>query len=100
MWTDGTRVTINPHAFWPSGGIGTVRPFPTAARDIAGGARECSRTFSGAERTLTLVWVVFDAPLRDGEGDGPYLEGEIEDLHLVRIIAELDHAPKITSSLT
>jgi hypothetical protein len=24
-----------------------------------------------------MVWVVFDRPVRDGDGDGPYLEGEI-----------------------
>ena len=97
MWKDGTRVMINPHAFWPAGGSGTVRPFPAVASELAGGSNGCFRTLSGAKRTLTMVWVVFDSPLHDGEGDGPYRQGEIEDLHLVRIITELEHAPNTST---
>ena len=77
-WIEGTRVAIAPHAFWPDGGIGTVRPFPDVAAELAGGADGCARSFAGAKRMLTMVWVVFDSPLMDGDGDGPYREGEIE----------------------
>ena len=34
---------------------------------------------------LYLVWVVFDSPLVDGDGDGPYREGEIKASELVRL---------------
>jgi hypothetical protein len=94
LWTDGTRVIINPHAFWPAGGTGTVRPFPAIAIELVGGSSGCLRTFTGAKRTLTMVWVVFDSPLHDGDGDGPYREGEIDDLHLTPITAELAHSPR------
>ncbi len=84
-WLDGTRVEISPHAFWPDGGIGTVRQFPEVAAELVGGASGCSRTFQGSKRTLTMVWVVFDSPLMDGEGDGPYREGEIDAAELAML---------------
>jgi hypothetical protein len=34
-----------------------------------------------------MVWVVFDILLHDGDGDGPYREGEIEDRHLALLPA-------------
>ena len=82
---DGDRVTISPHAFWPDGGSGTVRPFPNSAAELAGGADGCSRTFDGAKTEITMVWVVFDSPLMDGDGDGPYREGEIEATELTML---------------
>ncbi len=84
-WHDGTRVAISPHGFWPEGGIGTVRPFPVVAAELVGGADGCSRTCDGAKCQLTMVWVVFDSPMRDGDGDGPYREGEIEATELTPI---------------
>ena len=69
-WQDGDRVSISPHVFWPDGGTGTVRPFPDVAADLAGGADGCCRTFDGARKQITMVWVIFDSPLVDGDGDG------------------------------
>ncbi len=76
-WRDGTRVRVVPHPFWPDGAEGTVRPFPRYAAELCGGADGCSRSFDGAKRPITMVWVVFDKAVRDGDGDGPYREGEI-----------------------
>ena len=76
-WTDGTRVQVAPHAFWPDGANGIVRPFPSFAAELCGGADGCFRVTDGARGPLTIVWVVFDKPVRDGDGDGPYGEGEI-----------------------
>ena len=84
-WQDGDRVSISPHVFWPDGGTGTVRPFPDVAADLAGGADGCCRTFDGARKQITMVWVVFDSPLVDGDGDGPYREGEIKASELARL---------------
>ena len=97
LWVDGTRVRINPHAFWPAGGTGTVRPFPTTVGDKLDGTSGCSRILSGAKRTLTMVWVVFDSPLHDGDSGGPYREGEIDDSYLVPLIA--GNAPGPQSSV-
>lgn len=81
-WQNGIRVSISPHAFWPDGGSSTVCPFPSAAAELADGANGCFRTFDGAKEQITMVWVVFDSPLTDGDGDGPYAEGEIEATEL------------------
>ena len=76
-WTEGTRVRVLPHPFWPDGAVGTVRRFPGYATELCGGSDGCSRVVQGARRPLTMVWVVFDQAVRDSEGDGPYVEGEI-----------------------
>jgi hypothetical protein len=77
LWTDGTLVRVAPHPFWPDGAIGTVRPFPAAAAGLAGGADGCSRLTTGRVGPLTMVWVVFDRAVRDGDGDGLYCDGEV-----------------------
>ena len=76
-WLEGMRVRVLPNPFWPDGNTGTVRPFPAFAAELCGGAEGCSRVFQGARGPITMVWVVFDEPRRDGDGDGPYREGEI-----------------------
>lgn len=81
-WTDGTRVEVLPHPFWPDGAVGTVRPFPSYVTELCGDTDGCTRVFRGARGPLVMVWVVFDEATRDGEGDGPYREGEILAEHL------------------
>jgi hypothetical protein len=82
------RVRILPHAFWPSGGVGTVRPFPDVAAELAGGAAGCSRVIQGVGGPIEMVWVVFDQPVADGDRDGLYLEGEILTEHLQAIMPQ------------
>lgn len=85
-FSNGLRVRVAPHAFWPGGAIGTVRPFPGFVNELVGGTEECTRMFQGARGPLTMVWVVFDELCRDGEGDGPYREGEIVSEYLVPLV--------------
>ncbi len=82
MWTEGTHVRVLPNPAWPNGAVGTVRPFPDYVAALCGGADGCSRVVQGARRPLTMVWVVFDQAVRDGDGDGPYSEGEIQSEYL------------------
>lgn len=82
-WADGTRVQVTPHPFWPEGAVGTVRPFPAVVAELAGGADGCSRVVQGRVGPLTMVWVVYDRPVRDGDGEGPYREGEILSEYLL-----------------
>ena len=77
-WLNGTRVRISPHLFWPAGGTGTVRQFPSYCAEVTGSADGCIRRVRGANRMLTFIWVVFDTPMFDGDDDGPYQEGEID----------------------
>jgi hypothetical protein len=43
------------------------------------------RTVPGRGAIITSVWVVFDEPQRDGDGDGPYRGGEVEVEYVVRV---------------
>ena len=81
-WVDGARVRIDPHPFWPDGGSGTVRPVGVVFEDDDAIVDGCTRVVQGRGGPITFVWVVFDRPLWDGDGDGPYREGEIEAEHL------------------
>jgi hypothetical protein len=76
-WSDGTRVRLAPCAPWPDGAVGTVRLYPDYITKLCGGADGCTRVTQGARGPLTMVWVVFDQAVRDGDGDGPYFEAEI-----------------------
>ncbi len=80
-WIDGIRVRVAPHSCWPNGATGTVRPFPKVA-ELCVETNGCSRVVHGRLGPLTMVWVVFDYPVQDGESDGPYVEGEILSGHL------------------
>ncbi len=80
--TEGLRVRVAPHCFWPDGATGTVRSYPGFVADLCGGADGCSRVFRGARGPIAMAWVVFDEPRRDGEGDGPYSEGEVMAEHI------------------
>ena len=82
---EGLRVRVAPHVFWPEGAVGTVRPYPGFVADLCGDAEGCSRVFRGARGPITMAWVVFDEPSRDGEGDGPYDEGEVLAEHLSQL---------------
>jgi hypothetical protein len=84
-FANGLRVRVAPHAFWRGGAIGTVRPFPGSVTELVGDTEKCTRVFQGARGPLTMVWVVFDEPCQDGEGDGPYRQGEIMSEYLVTL---------------
>jgi hypothetical protein len=81
-WVDGTRVRIEPHPMWPEGGTGTVRPVRVVFEGDDGIIEGCTRVVKGRHGPVTFVWVVFDRPMKDGDDDGPYREGEIEAEHL------------------
>jgi hypothetical protein len=81
--TAGTRVRVMPHPFWPHGTVGTIRAFPSYAAELCADSEGCCRVVDGAERPLVFYWVVFDQPTNDGDGDGPYGEGEVMKEYLV-----------------
>jgi hypothetical protein len=90
-FTNGVRVKVKPHFWWPDGAVGTVRPFPGVLQEVphvreAGGMAVdpggCTRPYQDTDGPRTMVWVVFDEPARDYDGDGPYSQGEILSQHL------------------
>ena len=78
---DGSKVRILPHYWWPDGGTGKVSIAPELVNEIIGNEEAfgaTQRTLKGIDRVTTTVWINFDIPIRDGDGDGPYQGGEIE----------------------
>jgi len=87
----GMRVQVSPHFWWPKGAVGTVRPFPGVLQEVPHVREEggmvidsggCSRPYPDTDGPRTMVWVVFDRPVPDFEGAGPYGQGEILSQYL------------------
>ena len=90
-FADGVRVQVKPHFWWPQGAVGTVRPFPGVLQEVphvreVGGIvidpGNCTRPYQDSDGPRTMVWVVFDEPTRDCDGDGPYSQGEVLSQYL------------------
>jgi hypothetical protein len=81
----GTKVTIDGHWNWPNSCSGTVEEPPESVRELV--VEDCpwdstSRTVKGKKGPIEFVWVKFETPQRDGDGDGPYWGGEVERLYV------------------
>lgn len=85
-FVDGVRVRVKPHFWWPDGAVGTVRPFPGVLQDVphvreAGGTMidpgGCTRPYRDTDGPRAMVWVAFDEPARNFDGDGPDAQGEV-----------------------
>ena len=86
--SEGDKVRIIPHVFWPDGGTGVVALPNAAVRSALADKADfdsTQRAVHGESVSATLVWVKFDQPIQDGEGDGPYPEGEVEIEYLEQI---------------
>jgi hypothetical protein len=90
-FSDGVRVRIRPHFWWPQGASGTIRPFPGLLQEVphvreVGGmvidSGGCTRPYQDTDGPRTMVWVVFDEPARDFEGAGPFGQGEVLSQYL------------------
>jgi len=76
----GDKVTIEPHIWWPDGGVGIVSLPPelvTAALEAEAEFSGIQRTFAANSNITTSVWVEFDEPTMDCSDDGPYTSGEV-----------------------
>ena len=83
----GDRVQVRGHWNWPKDCVGIVSiPLP-AVQSLAGKHRWRShmREVPGRTGILSFVWVVFDEPQTDGDGDGPYRGGEVELPFVTRV---------------
>jgi hypothetical protein len=61
----GQRVLVSTAYQWAGGAAGTVM-------------ERAPRTVSALRGLVTFVWVRFDSPQLDPDGDGPYAEAEID----------------------
>jgi hypothetical protein len=78
---NGDSVIIKPHIWWPDGGTGKVSIPPTFVAEAIEGEDEfdsTQRTMKGVSSIITSIWVEFDEPIQDFDGDGPYVSGEVQ----------------------
>lgn len=80
----GTKVVVKAHWNWPNDCSGTVEEPPQFARQLTGDEPwdSTSRMVKGRKGLVEFVWVRFDTPQHDGDGDGPYWGGEVEREYL------------------
>ncbi len=81
----GDRVQVLGHWNWPNACTGRVAEAPGGIRALADGNgawQGCRRVVQGRRRSIEFQWIVFDQPQLDGDGDGPYLAGEVETEYL------------------
>lgn len=84
----GNRVHIQAHWNWPTACYGfVVEPPDYAVRLVAETEpwAGCHRFVQGRNGLVEFVWVKFDESQYDGDGDGPYREGEVETAYLTLI---------------
>lgn len=76
----GDRVHVKGHWNWPNDCAGVVSLPPAAVQQLAGKHpwRGHVRTVPGRVGMISFVWIMFDEPQTDGDGDGPYRGGEVE----------------------
>ena len=82
---DGIKVRVIPHGEYPDGGTGRVRLPPSLLPNVLEKVLRVDDPFCSAHRTnkfngriVTWIWVEFDEPILDAEGDGPWTAGEVE----------------------
>jgi hypothetical protein len=83
----GDHVQILAHWNWPQPCTGRIASPPGVPGDLEGGVRwlGCRRVVRGRKGPIEFYWVSFDEPQMDGDGDGPYLGGEVETEYLRRL---------------
>lgn len=89
---NGDKVIIEPHIWWPDGGVGTVSlppEFVSVALEREADFSGTQRTFVGSNSIITSVWVEFDEPIMDCSDDGPYVSGEVGLEYLSHVQASI-----------
>jgi hypothetical protein len=81
----GQRVKVKTGCSFKSGTIGTIARPPEALIKVVDYGESHFRKGPNFERRDYFVWIVFDEPQLDGDGDGPYPEAEIQSRCLERI---------------
>jgi len=77
----GDHVTIKGDWNWPNDCSGVIAEPPEFAQKLVADQEPWQgfiRIVKGRKGPITFLWVVFDEPQKDGDGDGPYTGGEVE----------------------
>ena len=81
----GDKVYIEGHWNFPNHCRGTISSPPEfALRSVSDPApwNGIRRIVKGRKGPIEFYWIKFDEPQIDGDGDGPYPEGEIESAYI------------------
>ena len=79
-FSSGDRVRVAESYSWAKGAVGTVELPPEAVRALVEEYHPydgCTRTVPTLHGPEEQVWVSFDEPQIDADGDGPYRGAEI-----------------------
>jgi hypothetical protein len=82
----GNRVKIHSYYNWPNSCYGTISEPPVEVCQLFiedAPWNGCHRSVKGRQEIIEFVWVEFDEPQYDGDGDGPYNGGEVEVRYLI-----------------
>ena len=86
----GDRVQVVRNWNWPQSCTGRIAAPPHMPGDLEAAVTwlGCRRVVQSRRGPIELYWVSFDTPQMDGDGDGPYLAGEVETEYLRPLKAE------------
>ncbi|WP_141398514.1 MULTISPECIES: hypothetical protein [Microbulbifer] len=77
----GDHINMSGNWNFPNSATGVVAKYPQYVTDACGeeGSKDgFTRQVRGKNGPVTFVWIKFDEPQMDSDGDGPYREGEVE----------------------
>lgn len=77
-FTPGRRVRVADDYHWAQGATGVIQEPADELKIFAEGWSDGGRVVPGTAGPMTFVWVEFDEPQLDGDGDGPYHAAEID----------------------
>ncbi len=81
----GDKVLVEGDWNFPNTCSGTISKPPQGAIDLVEDSQPWTgiyRIIKGRTGPLKYYWVKFDSPQYDSDEDGPYNEGEVEDIYL------------------
>ncbi len=89
QFNTGDKVKIAKHIWYPHGGTGTVSVAPNFLNSLLETEKfeETTRHIQGVHDVITTVYVEFDNPIEDLEGE-KYISGEVEIEYLTKIVDE------------
>lgn len=84
----GDRVHVRGHWNWPRDCFGVVAHPPEPVQSLVADDEPWNghiRSVRGRKGMIPFVWINFDEPQVDGDGDGPYLGGEVEVEYVAKV---------------
>lgn len=81
----GDKIWVEGDWNFPNTCTGIISEPPEGVVDLVADSEPWSgiyRLVEGRENLLKYYWIKFDKPQYDSDKDGPYSEGEVEDIYI------------------